>query len=47
MKRLCIFYKKAGLWHGRRVNWIVCNECQKKLGKKHYFVAQIFRHRAE
>lgn len=46
-KRLCIFYKKAADWWGKDINWIVCKECQKKLKKKHFFTAQIFRHKEE
>lgn len=31
MKRLCVFYKDADKWLGRKVNWIVCQQCQRKL----------------
>lgn len=31
MKRLCIFYKYAGNYLGKPIDWIVCKECQKKL----------------
>jgi len=47
MKRLCIFYRLAGKWLDKDINWIVCKECQKKLKKQHFFVAQIFRHKKE
>lgn len=47
MKRLCMFYKKANEWVGKPIEWIICKECQKKILRGHYFVAQIFRHRNE
>jgi len=31
MKRLCVFYKDADKWLGRNVDWIVCQECQRRL----------------
>jgi hypothetical protein len=31
MKRLCVFYRLASQWQGKRVEWIVCKECQKKI----------------
>ena len=31
MKRLCIFYRKAKQWEGKRVKWIVCQKCQKRI----------------
>ena len=31
MKRLCVFYKLASKWQGKRVEWIVCKECQKHI----------------
>lgn len=31
MKRLCVFYYRADEWLGKRVEWIVCRECQRKL----------------
>jgi hypothetical protein len=34
MKNLCVFYKFADRWVGKKIKWIVCKECQKKLGKE-------------
>lgn len=31
MKRLCVFYYRAEEWVGKRVEWIVCKECSKKI----------------
>jgi hypothetical protein len=31
MKRLCIFYKNATEFIGKNIQWIVCQECQKRL----------------
>ena len=31
MKKLCVFYKDAEEWIGKRIDWIVCKECAKKL----------------
>ena len=31
VKRLCVFYYRADEWLGKRVEWIVCKECQRKL----------------
>lgn len=31
MKHLCVFYRYANRWRGRRVQWIVCRECRRKL----------------
>lgn len=33
MKRLCIFYKFADKWLGKKIEWIVCKACQKRLLK--------------
>jgi len=32
-KRLCVFYYKAYAWLGKPINWIICQECQRKLAK--------------
>lgn len=31
MKRLCIFYRLAGQWRDKPVEWIVCKRCQREL----------------
>ena len=31
VKRLCIFYRSAEQWERKRVEWIVCKECQKRI----------------
>jgi hypothetical protein len=31
MKRLCVFYYTADSWFGKKIEWIICKECQKKL----------------
>lgn len=33
MKRLCVFYKYADEHLGKRIEWIVCRMCQKRLRK--------------
>ncbi len=33
MKRLCVFYKHAALYVGKRIDWIVCKQCRKALDK--------------
>ena len=37
MKRLCVFYYRAHEWLGKRVQWIVCRECQRRLQRGHIF----------
>lgn len=41
MKRLCIFYKHSGAYIGRPIEWIVCQECAKKL-RKGFSITELF-----
>jgi len=51
MKRLCVFYKQATQWVGnKKVEWIVCKECQKKLRngvRLKMYISGAFRNHAE
>lgn len=31
LKRLCVLYKHANQWQGKRVEWMVCKACQREI----------------
>jgi hypothetical protein len=33
MKRLCFFYKNAPAYVGKKIEWIICRQCNRKLRK--------------
>lgn len=43
VKRLCVFYKFADKWVGKKIEWIVCKECQKKLRAGEHLYTQFLK----
>lgn len=44
MRKLCVFYKNAEQFLGKKIKWIVCQKCQKKLHRSEYLVCPVASH---
>ena len=41
MKKLCVFYEGRNPWVGKKIQWIVCQECQRNIQNGFCFEATL------